>query len=97
MRREPGPLMNAMFHLPHGNTSLFSGSPLDVAPKERLGKFRHTVTNRRIEFEVFSASAKKTRDYCWIDPASEFPHPSYVRKALRLAGIEGQRTLFARP
>jgi len=97
MRREPGPLMNAMFHLPHSNTSLFSGAPLAVSPNARLGRFRHTVTNRRIEFEVFSASARKTRDYCWIDPASEFPHPSYVRKALRLAGIEGRRPLFARP
>jgi A/G-specific adenine glycosylase len=97
MRRESGPLMNAMFHLPHGNTALLPAAPLDVAPRQRLGAFRHTVTNRRIEFEVFSATAKKTRDYAWIDPASDFPHPSYVRKALRLAGIEGERTLFARP
>jgi len=97
MRREPGPLMNAMFHLPHGNTSLLAGAPLDVTPADRLGAFRHTVTNRRIEFVVFSATAKRTPDFCWIDPASDFPHPSYVRKALRLAGIEGQRPLFARP
>lgn len=97
MRRESGPLMNAMFHLPHGDTSLLSGTPLDVARRERLGAFRHTVTNRRIEFEVFSATAKRTADFCWIDPSSNFPHPSYVRKALRLAGIEGQHTLFARP
>jgi len=97
MRRESGPLMNAMFHLPHGDTSLFSGTLLDVALRERLGAFRHTVTNRRIEFEVFSATAKRTADFCWIDPSSDFPHPSYVRKALRLAGIEGQRPLFARP
>src|SRR5205814_1136696 len=53
MRRESGPLMNAMFHLPHGDTSLLTGTPLDVARRERLGAFRHTVTNRRIEFEVF--------------------------------------------
>jgi A/G-specific adenine glycosylase len=99
MRRESGPLMNAMFHLPHGDTSLLSGIPLDVARVERLGAFRHTVTNRRIEFEVFAATAKKSGEYAWIDPSelSNFPHPSYVRKALRLAGIEGQRTLFARP
>jgi len=97
MRRESGPLMNAMFHLPHGNTSLLTAVPLDVSPKERLGAFRHTVTNRRIEFEVFAATAKRTDGFAWIDPASDFPHPSYVRKALRLAGIEGPRTLFARP
>ncbi|HEV2720541.1 MAG TPA: A/G-specific adenine glycosylase [Thermoanaerobaculia bacterium] len=97
MRREAGPLMNAMFHLPHGNTSLLTGAPLAVSPKSRLGKFRHTVTNRRIEFEVFAATAKKTCDYAWIDPASDFPHPSYVRKALRLAGIGRETPLFARP
>ena len=97
MRRESGPLMNAMFHLPHGNTSLLTAAPLAVHPKERLGRFRHTVTNRRIEFIVFSATAKRTAGFAWIDPASDFPHPSYVRKALRLAGIEGQRPLFARP
>jgi len=102
MRREAGPLMNAMFHLPHGNTALLAGAPLDVAPLDRLGAFRHTVTNRRIEFVVFSArvipsAARNPPDFCWIDPASDFPHPSYVRKALRLAGIEGQRPLFARP
>ncbi len=97
MRREAGPLMNAMFHLPHGDTSLLTGAPLHVSQKQRLGRFRHTVTNRRIEFEVFAATAKKTRHYAWIDPASDFPHPSYVRKALRLAGIGGETPLFARP
>jgi len=97
MRREAGPLMNAMFHLPHGNTSLLNGAPLAVSPKERLGAFRHTVTNRRIQFEVFAATAKKTPHYDWIDPASDFPHPSYVRKALRLAGIARETPLFARP
>ena len=97
MRRESGPLMNAMFHLPHGDTSLLTGTPLRVSPKARLGRFRHTVTNRRIEFEVFTATARKARDYAWIDPASDFPHPSYVRKALRLAGIVRETPLFARP
>lgn len=97
MRREAGPLMTAMFHLPHGNTALFDASPLDAAPLQRLGAFRHTVTNRRIEFEVFAATARAARGYCWIDPASSFPHPSYVRKALRLAGIDGEGPLFARP
>jgi A/G-specific adenine glycosylase len=97
MRRESGPLMNAMFHLPHGDTSLLTAAPLAVSGQELLGKFRHTVTNRRIEFEVFAATAKRTRGFAWIDPASDFPHPSYVRKALRLAGIEGQHPLFARP
>jgi A/G-specific adenine glycosylase len=102
MRRESGPLMTAMFHLPHGDTSLLADAPLDIAPGARLGAFRHTVTNRRIEFELFEAvilSEAKDPLTIWIHPAdlARVPHPSYVRKALRLAGIEGQKRLFARP
>ncbi len=90
MRRESGPLMNAMFHLPHGDTSLFDATPLAVERRERLGSFRHTVTNRRITFEVFAARAARRAGYEWIVPSelASLPHPSYVRKALRMAGIE---------
>ena len=35
MRRESGRLMNALFHLPHGDTSLLSGKPLKVLPCTR--------------------------------------------------------------
>jgi adenine-specific DNA glycosylase len=57
-----------------------------------LGTFRHTVTNRRITFEVFvipRTPRPRGGEYAWIDPAAlgAIPHPSYVRKALRLAGI----------
>jgi len=94
MRREAGKLMKAMFHLPHGDSALLGGEPLRVALAERLGTFRHTVTTRRIEFELFTAklpdALRDRDDYSWIDPASiaEVPHPSYVRKAFTLAGIE---------
>ncbi|HUP59383.1 MAG TPA: A/G-specific adenine glycosylase [Thermoanaerobaculia bacterium] len=88
MRRESGPLMNAMLHLPHGDTSLLTGRPLAVTAKALLGTFRHTVTTRRIEFALYAANARnpKRREYVWIDPEamSEVPHPSYVAKALRL-------------
>ncbi|MEA2237445.1 MAG: A/G-specific adenine glycosylase [Thermoanaerobaculia bacterium] len=92
MRRESGQLMRGMFHLPHGDTTLLTGAPLRVGIVETLGTFRHTVTNRRITFEVFAVTRRvraRGREYAWIDPAllGEFPHPSYVRKALRLAGI----------
>jgi A/G-specific adenine glycosylase len=92
MRRESGQLMRGMFHLPHGDTTLLTGTPLRVIAGQTLGTFRHTVTNRRITFEVF-AVARRPRarggDYSWIDPGAlgDIPHPSYVRKALRLAGI----------
>ncbi|HVR38299.1 MAG TPA: A/G-specific adenine glycosylase, partial [Thermoanaerobaculia bacterium] len=48
MRRESGKLMNAMFHLPHGDTALLTGTPLAPKKKTLRGTFRHTVTNRRI-------------------------------------------------
>jgi A/G-specific adenine glycosylase len=92
MRRESGQLMRGMFHLPHGDTTLLTGTPLRIGAAATLGTFRHTVTNRRITFEVF-AVARRPRsrggEYAWIDPAAlaAIPHPSYVRKALRLAGI----------
>ncbi|MFL6246288.1 MAG: A/G-specific adenine glycosylase [Thermoanaerobaculia bacterium] len=84
MRRESGPLMNDLYHLPHGDTSLLTGQPLAPAHRELLGTFRHTVTTRKIEFSVYAADARKTRGYEWIDPArlAEVPHPSYVKKAL---------------
>lgn len=87
MRRESGPLMNAMYHLPHGDTSLLSGQPLAVHPGPLLGTFRHTVTTRKIEFALYAAQAPRAKnDYEWIDPErlDNVPHPSYVRKALRL-------------
>ncbi len=87
MRRETGKLMTAMFHLPHGNAALLDATPLAVRDAHAVGTFRHTVTNRRITFELFRARARRTGAYEWIDPAAlaGIPHPSYVRKALELA------------
>lgn len=91
MRRESGPLMNAMYHLPHGDTSLLSGNPLDVISRDLLGRFRHTITTRRIEFALYAAKTRDrvretTEEYVWIDPGAmgNVPHPSYVAKALRI-------------
>jgi A/G-specific adenine glycosylase len=86
MRRETGPLMNAMYHLPHGDRSLFDTHPLDAVTGALLGRFRHTVTTRRIEFAVYAAEVKgRQRGYEWVDPRelAAVPHPSYVKKALR--------------
>lgn len=90
MRRESGPLMNDLYHLPHGDTSLLTGQPLEPARRKLLGTFRHTVTTRKIEFTVYTTDARGIRgrrEYEWIDPAmmSEVPHPSYVAKALAMA------------
>jgi len=92
MRRESGKLMRSLFHLPHGDTLLLSGRPLRVRGAKAIGRFRHTITTRRIEFEVFTcaggdAGAPLSSEYAWIDPGemAQVPHPSYVAKALRLA------------
>ena len=92
MRRESGQLMRGMFHLPHGDTTLLTGTPLRIGASSTLGTFRHTVTNRRITFEVFAVTRRPrtlSGEYAWIvpDALGTIPHPSYVRKALRLAGI----------
>jgi A/G-specific adenine glycosylase len=90
MRRETGALMNAMVHLPHGNTALLPAPPLDVNTHDLLGAFRHTITNRRIEFSVFIATARTrvrpSREWLWVDAEAldALPHPSYVKKAMRL-------------
>jgi A/G-specific adenine glycosylase len=97
MRRESGKLMTGLFHLPHGDTSLLAGAPLRVKGKKLLGTFRHTVTTRRIEFELFAAkladSIADEDSYEWIDAAAieRLPHPSYVAKALRLAEPRSRR------
>ena len=89
MRRESGALMTSMLHLPHDNQSLFDVSPLRTSMQEPVGTFRHTITNRRVTFTVRPAVLKQriNGDYAWIERAEigKFPHPSYVRKALRLA------------
>ncbi len=92
MQRETGALMRDMFHLPHGDTSLLAGRPLRVHNATLVGSFRHTVTNRRITFAVYRVGAPASGarpPTCWIHPKelASIPHPSYVRKALQLAGI----------
>jgi A/G-specific adenine glycosylase len=101
MQREEGKLMRGMFHLPHGDTSLLTGKPLRAKNATLIGSFRHTVTNRRITFEVYQcsgarfgrrrprAAAATPSSANWVRPTDlpNIPHPSYVRKALQLAGI----------
>lgn len=86
LQRETGSLMKGLFVLPREPVA---GRRSPVL----IGSFLHTITNRRITFEVFSAASGKRQaagDRVWIDPARlhELPHPSYVRKALQIAGIE---------
>jgi A/G-specific adenine glycosylase len=91
MRRGSGKLMTSMFHLPHGDPALLGGTPMQIDPglMTLVGTFRHSVTNRRITFQLFRARARRPEGYVWVDPAglADVPHPSYVRKALTLAGL----------
>ncbi len=86
MRRASGTLMDAMYHLPHGDTSLLEGEPFATKSRNLVGTFRHTVTTRKIEFVVYAATIeRRPKGYEWIATVEEVPHPSYVRKALELA------------
>jgi A/G-specific adenine glycosylase len=81
MRRETAKLMQGLFVLPEKG-----------AKGTKLGTFRHTITNRRIEFVVYTTATGDRRPatgHQWIAPAdlARTPHPSFVKKALRLAGI----------
>jgi A/G-specific adenine glycosylase len=91
LRLGEGRLMNGLYHLPHGNADLL-GYCDDFDLGTPLGTFAHTVTHRRITFELFAADtggsiADSRGEYVWVDPArlADVPHPSYVRKAVRLA------------
>jgi A/G-specific adenine glycosylase len=55
----------------------------------RIGSFLHTIMNQRITFEVFTANSQRRTANCfWIEmkELEKMPHPSFVRKALHLAG-----------
>lgn len=83
-----------MFHLPHGCGDLIGrddSARFDAVAK--LGVFSHSITHRRVSFEVWSAVprdaiAEDPEEAIWVEPSSldRVPHPSYVRKALAFAG-----------
>ncbi len=90
MRKQSGPLMDAMYHLPHGSSDLLGGyAKSSFRAGELLLSFRHTITHRRIRFDVFAATlvdglAEGAGEFAWIAPEEleSIPHPSYVRKAV---------------
>ena len=60
--------------------------------RRRIGEFRHTIMNQQIRFDVFTANGgrRTANDNClWIETKDleKIPHPSFVRKALNLAGV----------
>ncbi|MFN2239613.1 MAG: A/G-specific adenine glycosylase [Thermoanaerobaculia bacterium] len=85
-----GSLMTGMWHLPHGSSELLPGSDAERFRRiAKLGSFRHTITHRRIRFELWEAELSgiaEGPEASWIAPEElvSLPHPSYVRKALTL-------------
>ena len=92
MEAATGPLMAGMYHLPQ-TPGLFQSAGASLPPGLRLGRFRHTITNRRIQFNVLASEPENVADgpgdFFWVDPKrlAAVPHPSYVRKALGIAGL----------
>lgn len=94
MRRAGGGRLGRLFRLPGEDPSF--GAAVHVTEIDRgrsLGVVRHTITNRRIRFEIFEGDltgdpAGGDLELRWIDPGAldEVPHPSWVRKAMRLGG-----------
>lgn len=98
MRIERGPLMDGMYHLPHGTDALLAGgSGKHFRVGRLLGVFRHSITDRRIEFSTHLAEhddsfvGESAGEWVWVHPdeLGQFPHPSYVVKALKLFREKG--------
>ncbi|MHB0970399.1 MAG: A/G-specific adenine glycosylase [Thermoanaerobaculia bacterium] len=91
MRREQGSTLNGMFALPHGDGTLTSSPARSFSGGQIFGSFRHTVTSRRIKFQVCEGQvseglAENEGDYEWVHPSqlATLPHPSWVRKAIEV-------------
>jgi A/G-specific adenine glycosylase len=89
--REESRLMNGLFHLPHGSAVLTSDRRALFIEGRALGSFRHTVTNRKILFELVDAVAgerlaEAAAEAAWVshEELAEYPHPSYVKKAFAI-------------
>ncbi|MBI2214170.1 MAG: A/G-specific adenine glycosylase [Acidobacteria bacterium] len=92
-RRGEGSLMNGMLHLPHGSAAIYA-DPLRIAePGPVVGTVKHSITNRRITFEIHTPVASSMGrladapgEWHWLAPRelASHAHPSYVRKALEL-------------
>lgn len=99
LRREAGKLMHGMLHLPQGTEALFP-HPLKISsPGPIVGTVRHSITTRKIAFEIFTPSPSASGrisdtpgEWLWLAPAelARHPHPSYVRKALDLVFGKGE-------
>jgi A/G-specific adenine glycosylase len=89
--REESRLMEGLYHLPHGSAALTKDRRALFTAGGSLGSFRHTVTHRKILFELFEAEAsgrlaEEASAAAWVSASelAEFPHSSYVKKAFAI-------------
>lgn len=96
VRTSTGTLTKEMFRLPGGNAEITASTGVEhLTPLTRLGDFRHSITNRRVRFEVWDATAGESiadsveDDVCWVSPGDlgSVPHPSWVRKAIEMGEL----------
>ena len=96
IRSSSGSLTNHMFRLPGRDDEIGAAVHLDgVRPLRHRGDVRHSITTRRIRFEVWDATVDSIGDASvgdirWVsrEELSSLPHPSWVRKVLALGGLD---------
>lgn len=84
-----------MFHLPHGCGRILGRDDSErFDAVEKLGSFAHSITRKRIAFEVWRAVARdrvaeRADEAIWVAPSEldSVPHPSYVGKAMKLVAM----------
>lgn len=92
IRSSSGTLMNHMFRLPGRDGEIGAAVHIDgVRPLRHIGDVRHSITNRRVRFEVWDATIEAIGDtpvgdvrWVGLDELSSVPHPSWVRKVIEL-------------
>jgi A/G-specific adenine glycosylase len=87
-------LTRSLYLFPGGDAEITAWCPrMTIRKVARVGSVRHTITHRRIRFEVWRAEAAgdavaetAESDSRWVHPAEldAIPHPSWVRKVLAL-------------
>lgn len=94
-KESEGSLLRSMLRLPHGTPDLHEDRDLALDATERLGSFRHTITHRRIVFEVWRATPRGRSpgnggSWMWLklEELASHPHPSYVRKAMAIVAAQ---------
>lgn len=98
IRSSSGTMMNHMFRLPGRDEQIGAAVAIEgVRPLRHIGEVRHSITNRRVRFEVWDATIDTVcdtpgGDIRWVgrDELSSIPHPSWVRKAIELRGDDAE-------